>query len=119
MIHLAPPTASQPTAQPYAEAVARLASIRHALRLVDSFGGGPAPDIEDDGLIAAAWPEASQARRRCFDRKSERLVGSAAAGIEALVATQAAGREPHAEASRALSDEIRRGLADVSRLLLP
>ncbi len=39
---------------PYAEAVARLASIRNALRRVDPFGGGPASDPEADNDLAAA-----------------------------------------------------------------
>ena len=30
--------------------------------------------------VAAAWPEAGEARHRCFDRRSARLVGAAAAG---------------------------------------
>ena len=42
MLNLVPQ--HEPEAQPkaYAEAVSRLASVRHALRLVDGFAGGPA-----------------------------------------------------------------------------
>ena len=49
---------------PYAEAVSRLASVRHALRLVEPFGGGPASDLDDDDAIAAAWDGAGEARQR-------------------------------------------------------
>ena len=118
MLHLLPDSAPEPAPQPYAEAVSRLASIRHALRLVDPFGGGPASDFDDDHKVAAAWDEASEHRRRAFDLKSNRLVGAAAAGVEALLIERQAGREPNQEASRALVEQIRRELAEVSRLIL-
>ena len=101
----------------YAEAVARLASVRHALRLVDGgFGAGPSDD--HDGEIAAAWPVAGEAKQRWFDRRSASLVGSAAAGIEALLSERQQGREPHREASRTLVDEIRRELSEVAGIVL-
>ena len=118
MLHLQPVPAHQPTPQPYAEAVSRLASIRHALRLVDPFGGGPASDLNQDEAIAAAWPEAGDARRRAFDARSARLVGATAAGVEALLNEQQKGLKPHEEASKELVEEIRRGLSDVARLIL-
>ena len=104
-----------PQAQPdepldYAEAVSRLASVRHALRLVD---GGFSED-----RLATAWPEAGEARQRWFDRRSGRLVGQTAAGIEALLGARSEGREPHREASRTLVDEIRRELRDVAGIVL-
>lgn len=118
MLHLQPLPAPESAPRPYAEAVSRLASVRHALRLVDPFGGGPASDLNQDEAIAAAWPEAGEARRRCFDARSARLVGATAAGVEALLNEQHKGLEPHEEASKALVDEIRRGLTDVARLIL-
>src|SRR5215212_6830972 len=117
MLHLQPVSAPEPTSEPYAEAVARLASIRHALKLVDPCGGGPAPD-GDDAAIACAWNEAPQTRQRRFDAHSARLVGATAAGLEALLAERQIGREPNHEASQALVDQIRRELAKVSRLIL-
>ena len=114
MLHLVPTPEPEATPQPYAEAVSRLASVRHALRLVDGFGGGPAPDIEDEE-IAAAWDQADEAKRRSFDRHSERLVSSAAAGVEALLEQREQGRVPNEEASRALVEQIRRELAEVAR----
>jgi hypothetical protein len=118
MLHLQPVPATESAPEPYAEAVTRLASIRHALRLVDPFGGGPASDLNQDEAIAAAWPEADNARRRAFDTRSARLVGAPAAGVEALLNEQQKGLEPHEEASKALVEEIRRGLSDVARLIL-
>lgn len=117
MLHILPTPAPEPTPQPYAEAVSRLSGVRHALRLVDGFAGGPASDA-DDAEIASAWDEADEGKRRNFDRRSERLVGTTAAGVEALLDERQKGREPNTEASRALVEQIRRELADVARVIL-
>ena len=116
MLHLLPQ--HEPEAQPaYAEAVSRLASVRHALRLVDGgFGDGPEDDL--DAEVAAAWPEAGEARHRCFDRRSARLVGMAATGIEALLSQRQKQREPHKMASETLVNEIRRELREVAGIVL-
>lgn len=116
MLHLQPALQPESEARPYAEAVSRLASVRYALRLVDDFGGGPASD--DDALLAASWDDAGKARQRLFDRKSAMTVQATAAGLEALLGERGEGREPHEEASRALVEEIRRELEEVSRSLL-
>ena len=118
MIHLFPESSTPLAGEPYAEAVTRLASIRHALRLVDPYGGGPAPDLDGDAEIAAIWPTAGEPKRRCFDSRTARIAGGAAAGLEALLAERAAGREPHQAASAAMVEEIRRSLEDVSKLML-
>ena len=115
MLHFIPDSAPASEPGPYAEAVARLASIRHALRLVDPHGGGPASDELD---VAAAWDEADEAKRRAFDVRSEKMVSAAAAGLEALVAVHQQGAAANAEASREMVDQIRRELAAVSRLIL-
>jgi hypothetical protein len=117
MLHLIPEFSPESRPQPYAEAVSRLASIRHALRLVGTLGDGPAPDNDDANLVAS-WDEAGDARQRQFERHSGRLVGATAAGLEALVVERQNGREPNAEASQTLVDEIRRELASVSRLIV-
>jgi hypothetical protein len=116
MLHLvAQPEPEMPVA--YAEAVARLASVRHALRLVDGgFGEGPEPDIED--RVASVWPEAGQAKQRWFDRRSAQLVATAAAGIEALLDQRQMQCEPHRAASHALTEEIRRELREVAAIVL-
>jgi len=114
MLHLktVPVTESQP--QPYAEAVARLASVRHALRLVDGgFTAGPEADCDE--AVAAQWDEAGEAKRRTFDTRSSQLVGATAAGVDALLHERQNGRDPHEEASQALVDQIRRELADVAK----
>ena len=118
MLHLLPDSTPNPEPGPYAEAIARLASIRHALRLVDPYGGGPASDPQGDVNLAAAWDDADEARRRAFDARSAKLVSAAAAGLEALVAVNQRGATANSEASREMVDQIRRELASVSRLIL-
>ena len=101
----------------YAEAVSRLASVRHALRLVDGgFSDGPGDDLDEQ--VAAAWPQAGEGRHRCFERRSARLVGMAANGIEALLSQRQKNREPHRAASEALVNEIRCELRDVAGIVL-
>ena len=117
MLHLVPVQQADESPQPYSEALARLASIRHALRLVDAFGGGPASDPSDDDPIVDSWSETGKARSRSLDNRTERTAAAAAAGLEALLGEQAAGRKPNEAASRELAEEIRRGLEDVSRLM--
>jgi hypothetical protein len=108
----------EPSAPAYAEAVSRLASIRHAIALVEPFGGGPASDPTEDEAIATTWDQAGAAKQRCFDRRSGKLVGAATAGFEALLAARASGRGPNVEASRAVVDEIRRELHDIANIIL-
>ena len=116
MLSLIPQTESGvPTA--YAEAVSRLASVRHALRLVDGgFSAGPEGDLEEE--VATSWDDAGPAQQHWFDRRSERLVTTAAAGIEALLGERHEGREPHMAAHQTLADEIRRELRDVAQIIL-
>ncbi|MEO6581824.1 MAG: hypothetical protein ABIN68_03325 [Sphingomicrobium sp.] len=121
MLHLSPvphiDESLEVAPPPYVEALARLASIRHALRLVDPFGGGPASDPYDDEQLATAWSAASTAKNRCFDGRTHRTANAAAAGLQALLAERATGREPHVAASATLSEEIRLGLEDVCKLM--
>ena len=117
MLHLIPQPQPADSPEPYAEAVARLASIRHALRLVDLHAGGPADD-GDDAALGRAWAAAPAARRRSFDSRCGRVIAATADGLEALLAERALGREPNAAATARLADEIRRGLDDVSELML-
>jgi hypothetical protein len=62
--------------------------------------------------------DAGPAQLRYFDHRSERLVATAAAGIEALLGERNEGREPHREAGRTLVDEIRRELREVAGIVL-
>jgi hypothetical protein len=115
VLHILPETRPEPLA--YAEAVSRLASIRHALRLVEPFGSGPASDA-DDHAIAGAWEQAGWAKQRHFDRRSGAMVGAAAAGLETLLTERQKGREPHSQATQAMVDQIRRELQDVAGIIL-
>jgi hypothetical protein len=111
------PQAEPQVSTVYAEAVSRLASVRHALRLVDGgFSAGPEADRDEE--IADRWDEAGPARQHLFDRRSGQLVGTAASGIEALLSQRNAGREPHVHACKTLVDEIRRELREVAHIVL-
>lgn len=118
MLHLQQQPTPEEMPLAYAEAVSRLASVRHALQLVEPFASGPACDLSDDEQIAANWDCAGEAKQRLFNRRSARMVGAAAAGIETLLMERHDGREPHAEASQALADEIRRELREVAQIVL-
>lgn len=118
MLHLPVQPCADDRPLPYAEAVSRLASVRHALRLVEPFGAGPASDLCEDEVIAAAWDSSSEARRQLFDRRSERLVGAAAAGLEALLTQRQDGREPNSAANQELVDQIRTDLRDIAGIVL-
>jgi hypothetical protein len=109
-----PRSAPKSGPQPHTEVLSRLACVRHALRLVDPYGGGPAPDPETDEAMTAAWKLADENKRRRFDVRSGELVGATAAGIDALMQED----QPNAEASAALVNQIRRELRDVARVIL-
>ena len=115
MIHFAPELPRQAAAAPYAEAVARLASLKNALRLVDP--AAPVADVAAEERVAAAWSGASDASRRCFAARSERTIGAAAAGLEAVLAERKAGREPNPKSVERLADDIRTGLQELQRVL--
>ena len=117
MLHLLAQSEPQESRLAYAEAVSRLASVRHALRLVEPFGAGPAPDMEDEAL-AAAWDGAGEAKQHLFDRRSARMIGAAAAGIESLLIERQEGHEVHDAASQVLVDEIRCELRDIAGIVL-
>ena len=118
MLHILPKSNPEPRPLAYAEAVSRLASIRHALKLVEPFGSGPASDMDGDDSVAGAWDQAGEARQRHFDRRSGALVGATAAGLEALLAERQEGREPNDAATQAMVDEIRRELEDVAGIIV-
>jgi hypothetical protein len=46
------------------------------------------------------------------------MIGAAAAGIEALLDERQEGREPHAAASQALAEQIRRELREIAGIVL-
>jgi hypothetical protein len=117
MLHLLAQPEPRETSPAYAEAVSRLASVRHALKLVEPTGAGPSADVDDEA-VAGAWDAAGETRRSLFDRRSARMIGAASAGIEAIVIERQEGRQVNSEASRALADEIRRELREIAGIVL-
>ena len=116
MLNLVPQHEPEARRHECPEPVMRLASVRQALRLVS--GGmaiGPEDDLDD--AIAGAWDDAGIAKQRWFDRVSARLVGSAAAGIEALLGQRHQGHDPHQAANETLVNEIRRELREVAGII--
>ena len=106
--------APRPSERLRPEPVTRLASLRTALRVVDGFGGGPAPDFDDQA--AQAWDSASEPARRCFDRGSAELVAAASAGLEAVAVQQELGLDTSDAALRVIADELREGVEDLERI---
>ncbi len=117
MQHVTPENPSAAPQEGSPEAAARLASIRHALRLVEPFAGGPASDPEDEERIVDAWNRASDAQKRCFALRSERTVCAATAGLEALLAAREECEEVSPDAARVIAGELRSSLADLTTLM--
>ena len=123
MIHFipeSPETAQEmPAAEalgPYAEAVARLASIRQALACVEQFAGGEVSDSMAEARLAAGWPNASPAKKRVYDARSAKVAAAAAAGLEMIANSQEAGNEPHPAAIERLKRELRDGIGGIDQL---
>ena len=116
MLNFAPQPTPESAPQPAPEPVIRLASLRNALRVVDQFGGGPASDFDFDDL-AGGWAEASEAERRCFDRRSAALLAVATAGLEVVSSHREVGGDVSPAALQLLADEIRSGLEGIERLI--
>ena len=95
------------------ELAARIAGLKRALRLLEPSGGGPSCDAEEFEAIEFA----SEAARRCFDVRSERVIGEASAGLEAVVSVRTTGREPHPAAVDLVAEAIRDGLANLDELI--
>jgi hypothetical protein len=115
MLHLfAEQPAPTPSEKLHPEPVTRLASLRNALRAVDDFGGGPAPDFDED--ISEQWEKAGEAEKRCFDRRSAELVGAASAGLEAVSFQREQGLDASVAALRVIAEELRFGLQDIQRI---
>ena len=115
MLHLSEQSPEPKTVERgYPEPVTRLASLRNALRLVDDFGGGPAPDFDD--RAADCWDDSGEAARRCFDRRSAELVAVATAGLGTVSAQRQQGLETSVAALRVIAGELRTGLQDLERI---
>lgn len=118
MIHFIPESAETASELPgpYAEAVARLASIRQALACVEQFTGEAPSDSMAEAKLAAAWPGASAAKQRVYDARSARTAAAAAAALESLAALHEGGKEPHSQALERLKRELGDGVASIDQL---
>ena len=123
MIHFVPESAEAatevsgpPVLGPYAEAIARLSSIRQALACIEQFAGERPSDSMAEAKLAAGWPSASPARQRVYDARSARTAAAAAAGLELLAAYQDAGKEPHPAAIERLKRELGDGVGSIDQL---
>ena len=101
---------------PYAEAVARLSSIRQALACVEQFSGEAPSDSMAEAKLAAAWPGASAAAQRVCNMRSTRTAAAAAAGLEALAKLHEDGRQPHGAMIERLKRELRDGVDSIDLL---
>ena len=117
MLHFLPDSNAAPLdpPAPYVEAVARLASVRQALRLVEMFEGRSARAPGDEPRFEQVWP-LSEAKQRCLTTRSARAASAAEAGLETLLNLQSTGKQPHPAAVSVLSEDIARGLAEVEAL---
>ncbi len=118
MIHFIPesPDEASELPGPYAEAVARLASIRQALACVEQFSGEVPSDSMAEAKLAATWPAASAAKQRVYDARSARVAAAAAAALETLAAQHEAGKEPHPQALERLKRELGDGISAIDLL---
>jgi hypothetical protein len=100
------------------EPVTRLSSLRkRACASVDDFGGGPAPDFDEE--ISERWESAGEAAKRCFDRRSAELVAAATAGLETVSFQREKGLDDQRRGARVIADELRSGLKDLERIFGP
>ena len=110
MIHFIPESpasaAEVSEASPYAQAVARLASIQRALGCVAAMNGQDAPYRDSEARLALGFQGAPEAAKRAFDQRSNRAANGAAAGLAAIAAQAALGRNPNPAALARLTAEI-------------
>ena len=120
MIHFipeSPATADVPAEPtPYAQAVARLASIQRALTCVSAMGGNPAAFRDSEARLALGYQGAPDATRRAFDQRSTRAAAGAASGLAAIAAQTAQGRVPNPAALAKLTAEIEADMTGLDRL---
>ena len=97
-------------AGPYADAVARLSSIRQALACVEQVAGDEPSQRDSEARLAVMWPAAGAIAQRCFEARSARIAGGAAAGLEAIAGRHDAGATANRAAVDRLAEELRKGL---------
>ena len=116
MIHFIPDSPASEVPAPYAEAVARLASIRQALACVEQVAGKDASYRDSEARLALGFPGSTPPVQRCFDSRSSRVANAAAAGLEAIARQQDAGNAPHPDALAQLERELGLGLSELDQL---
>ena len=125
MLHFLPLPSADSAPAPYAEAVARLASIRQALHMVEQFELGEPPRAaidsghDRDQQMATAWPATARATRRCFAERSARTASVAAAGLEVILAQRVEGMTPNPASVEKLAAAIRAGIEELDALMAP
>ena len=116
MIHFIPESSAHEVPAPYAEAVARLASIRQALACVEQVAGKHVSHRDSEARLALGFPAASLPAQRCFDERSARVASAAAAGLEAIALQQERGVEANPAAIERLERELAAGLESIDQL---
>jgi hypothetical protein len=116
MIHFIPDSPATEFPGPYAEAVARLASIRQALACVEQVAGREVGHRDSEARLALGFPSASPPVKRCFDARSARVASAAAAGLEAIASQHDCGLVPHPDAIARLEQELGDGLDSIDQL---
>ncbi len=116
MIHFLPESPSRDLPAPYAEAVARLASIRHALACVEQVAGKDISHRDSEARLALGWPAASPPAQRCFDARSAKVANAAAAGLEAIARQTEGGAAPNPAAIERLERGLALGLDSIDQL---
>jgi len=91
-------------------AAAHLASIRQALRAADMIAGKTGEALAEPVDILQVWPELPPLHRDVFARRSQRVADRALGGLELLL------NAPSPHAAEILSDDLRKGLAEVEAL---
>lgn len=116
MIHFIPESPATELPGPYAEAVARLASIRAALACVEQVAGKDASHRDSEARLALGFPGSNPPAQRCFEARSARVASAAAAGLEAITTAHEQGIEPHPQAIARLEAELGAGLDTLDQL---
>ena len=118
MIHFVPesPETATELPGPYAEAIARLSSIRQALTCVEQITGEVPSESMAEAKLAAVWPGASPATQRVYDARSARIAAAAAAALESLASTHSEGQEAHSAALERLKRELGDGISAIDQL---
>ena len=116
MIHFIPDSQATEIPAPYAEAVARLASIRQALACVEQVAGKHVSHRDSEARLALGFPGATPPVQRCFDERSARVASAAAAGLEAIASQQDRGTKANPAAIERLEYELATGIESIDQL---